>query len=119
MEILKLSEVPKKAHVTPLFTSPDVTDQSFFGEGKDLRIGIVNFGRGVRNKWHTHSGDQILIVTEGKGLVMTDGEKREVTVGDAIFIPAGEKHWHGATPDSTFSHITVQIAANQMTQLEA
>ena len=118
MKIVKLSEVPKEPHVTPLFTSPDVTDQSFFGDSKDLRIGIITFGRGVRNKFHIHSGDQILIVTEGKGIVATDAEEREVTVGDAILIPAGEKHWHGATKDSAFSHMTVQIAANKMTQLE-
>ena len=118
MKIVKLSEVPKEPHVTPLFTSPDVTDQSFFGDSKDLRIGIVNFGRGVRNKFHIHSGDQILIVTEGKGIVATDAEEREVTVGDVILFPAGEKHWHGATQDSAFSHMTVQIKGNKMTQLE-
>ena len=119
MEIAKMSEVPKKPHVNPLFTSPDVADQSFFDNSKDLRMGIVHFGRGVRNKFHSHSGDQLLIVTEGKGIVATDTEEREVTVGDVILFPAGEKHWHGATPDSAFSHITVQIKGNKMTQLEA
>ena len=119
MKILKMSEVPKKPLVTPLFTSPDVTDQTLFGDSKDLKVGIVHFGRGVRNKFHIHSGDQVLIVTEGKGIVATDGEQREVTVGDVILFPAGEKHWHGATQDSAFSHITVQIATNRMTQLEA
>lgn len=118
MEIVKMSEVPKKSRVTPLFTSPDVTDQTFFSDSGDLRIGIVNFGRGVRNKFHSHTQDQILIVTEGKGIVATDAEEREVTVGDAILFPAGEKHWHGATQDSAFSHITVQIASSKMTQLE-
>jgi quercetin dioxygenase-like cupin family protein len=68
--------------------------------------------------FHIHSGDQILIVTEGKGIVATDAEEREVTVGDVILISAGEKHWHGATKDSAFSHITVQIATNKMTQPE-
>ncbi len=118
MKVLKMSEVPKKLHATPFFTGTEVTDQTFFGDSKDLRMGIVNFGRGVRNKFHIHSGDQILIVMEGRGIVATETEQREVTAGDAILIPAGEKHWNGATPDSAFSHITVQIATNRMTQLE-
>jgi quercetin dioxygenase-like cupin family protein len=119
MKIVKLSEVPKKPIVNPLFTSPDMTDQALSAESKELRVGVVNFGKGVRNKFHTHSGDQILIVTEGRGLVVTESEEREVAVGDVIFFPAGEKHWHGATQDTTFSHITVQIATSRMTQLEA
>ncbi len=78
----------------------------------------MNFGKGVRNKFHTHSGDQVLVVTEGKGIVATDKEEVVVGVGDIIFIPAGEKHWHGATKDSTFSHLYVMPADNKTEQLE-
>jgi quercetin dioxygenase-like cupin family protein len=109
MKIEKMSDIPKTNVVKPLFTGP-VTDQMFFDDGcKDLKIGIVNFGLGVRNKFHTHPKDQILIVTEGKGIVATEAEEREVSAGDVIFFPAGEKHWHGATQNSTFSHITVRV----------
>jgi quercetin dioxygenase-like cupin family protein len=82
-------------------------------------MGIVNFGKGVRNKFHTHSGDQILIITAGKGIVATETEEKAVTVGDVVLFPAGEKHWHGATQDSELSHITVQIKGSKMTQLES
>ena len=119
MEIVTLSQVPEKPLVNPLFTSHDVTDQTPFVGGKDLKMGIVNFGPGVRNKFHIHTGDQILIVTKGRGIVATEAGEREIKVGDTILIPAGEKHWHGATRDSAFSHITVQVATNRMTQLEA
>ncbi len=118
MKIVKMSEVPKKSHATPLFTGKDVTNQSLISESKDMRMGIVNFGKGVRNKFHTHSVDQILIVTAGKGIVATEKEEKEVTVGDVVLFPAGEKHWHGATKDSEFSHIAVQTATIQTTQLE-
>lgn len=118
MKIVKMSEVPQQPIVNPLFTSPDVTDQTPFADSKEFRMGVIHFGKGVRNKFHVHSGEQLLIVTEGKGLVVTETETRAVTVGDAIFIPAGEKHWHGAAEDSTFSHITIQVAGNKMTQLE-
>ena len=51
--------------------------------------------------------EDLLVVTAGKGIVATESERRVVNPGDVIFIPAGEKHWHGAAEDSTFSHIYV------------
>ena len=53
----------------------------------------------------------------GKGILATEEEERVVTEGDVILIPAGEKHWHGATSDSEFSHIYVHKLGNVMTQL--
>ena len=61
-------------------------------------MSVVNFGKDVRNKFHAHDTDQILIVTAGRGYVATEKEKQEVSVGDVIVFPAGEKHWHGAAP---------------------
>ena len=118
MKIVKMSEVPKEQYVAPLFTSPDVTRQSLVSDSKDLRLGIVNFGKGVRNKFHSHDGDQVLIITAGKGFVVTEKEKKMVTAGDVVWFPAGEKHWHGATEDSDFSHIVVTKVGVKMTQLE-
>jgi quercetin dioxygenase-like cupin family protein len=118
MKIVKMSEVPKEQYVAPLFTSPDVTRQSLVSDSKDLRLGIVNFGKGVRNKFHSHDGDQVLIITAGKGFVATEKEKKMVTAGDVVWFPAGEKHWHGATEDSDFSHIVVTKVGVKMTQLE-
>ena len=87
-------------------------------DSKDLRVSIVNFGKGVRNKFHAHDGDQVLIIIAGKGFVATEKEKKVVTVGEIVLFPAGEKHWHGATEDSEFSHIVVTRAGVHMTQLE-
>jgi quercetin dioxygenase-like cupin family protein len=118
MKILKMDEVPKKSHVTPLFTGPDVTTQSLLSESKDLRITIVNFGKGVKNKFHRHDSDQVLIITAGRGLVATQEEEKVVTVGEIVSFPAGEEHWHGATKDSEFSHPVVTRAGSKTTQLE-
>jgi quercetin dioxygenase-like cupin family protein len=74
---------------------------------KDFIINLIHFEKGVRNKLHTHSCDQVLIVTDGKGVVATEQEKKIVTSGDVILFPAEEKHWHGATDDSDFSHIFI------------
>ncbi len=118
MKTLKMKEVPKEPHATPLFTGTDVTRQSLISESKDLRLNIVNFGKGVRNKFHRHDGDQVLIITKGKGIVATEKEKRVVTTGEVVLFPAGEKHWHGATKESAFSHITVTRVGGKTTQLE-
>lgn len=80
-------------------------DESMGSE--EFRVAIVTFPPGARNKLHTHDHDQLLYVIQGKGIVATEKEERLVTVGDIILIPAGEKHWHGATEDSSFSHLYV------------
>jgi quercetin dioxygenase-like cupin family protein len=118
MKIIKPNEIAKEPYARPLFTGPDVTRQSLVSEGKDLVVNIVNFGKGVRNKFHRHNADQVLIITAGKGFVATENEKKVVTVGDVVLFPAGEKHWHGATEDSAFSHIYVTKVGTQTTQLE-
>ena len=118
MRIIKINEVPKAPYVNPLFTGPDVTRQSLISDSKELRVGIVNFGKGVRNKFHTHDVDQVLIVTAGKGIVATEKGEKVVTVGEVILFPAGEKHWHGATKDSEFSHIVITRVGGKTTQLE-
>ena len=119
MKVIRMSQVEKKPRVAPLFTGP-VEMQTFVGpeESELFMISQVNFPLGVRNKFHSHTIEQVLIVTEGKGIVATDTEEIVVTPGDVIFIPAGEKHWHGAAPDSAFSHLYVMSPKSQTTQLE-
>ena len=119
MKIVKMNELPKESYLNPLFTGPDVTRQSLLSDSNDLKLSIVNFGRGTRNKLHTHDGDQVLIITAGKGFVATETEKKVFTVGEIILFPASEKHWHGATQDSDFSHIVVTRVGVKMTQIES
>jgi quercetin dioxygenase-like cupin family protein len=104
--------------VSPLFTSEDVSIQAILPDSQEYDINVVSFGRGVRLKFHAHDSEQILIVTAGKGIVATEQEKRMVVPGDVIFIPAGEKHWHGATSESEFSHIFIYRRGTEYTQLE-
>ena len=118
MHIVNMNAVPKTARVSPLFTSEEVTMQPLIPEGGDYNMSVVNFGKGVRNKFHIHESDQVLIVTAGKGIVATEGEQREVSTGDIILFPAGEKHWHGATEDSEFSHIYITRSDSKTTQME-
>jgi quercetin dioxygenase-like cupin family protein len=118
MKVVKISDVSKEPFVHPLFTGKDVTRQVLMPESNEYDINIVNFGKGVRNKFHAHTKEQILIVIAGKGIVATEAEEKVVTEGDVILIPANEKHWHGAVKDSEFSHIYVMRTGAELTQLE-
>lgn len=119
MKVIKIREVPGEAAGSGLFTGP-VTRQAIITgqQSKQFIINQVNFDKGVRNKFHIHTSDQVLIVTSGKGICATEQEKVTVFPGDVILFPAGEKHWHGATPDSAFSHIYVAGPDSKTTQIE-
>ena len=79
-----------------------------------LRVTAVTFEDGARNKLHRHTTDQVLVVTHGRGIVATDAEELRVETGDVILIPAGERHWHGAEPGQTFTHLSI-LTPGQMT----
>ncbi|MGN6308867.1 MAG: (R)-mandelonitrile lyase [Xanthobacteraceae bacterium] len=73
----------------------------------------VAFEPGARTAWHTHPLGQTLYVIFGVGRVQKEGEPvREIRAGDTVWIPPGEKHWHGAAPDHAMTHIAVQEAVN-------
>lgn len=73
-------------------------------------IGDVIFEAGVRNNWHTHPSNQILIVTEGVGYYQEEGSPiRTIKLGDVVNILPGVKHWHGATPNGRFAHYAISI----------
>lgn len=68
----------------------------------------VTFEPGARTAWHTHPLGQTLIVTAGTGRVQRWGDPvDEIRQGDVVWIPPGQKHWHGAAPNSAMTHIAV------------
>ena len=69
---------------------------------------LVTFAPGAKLNFHTHTCEQILYVTEGKGIVATRDEEVVITPGSTVYIAPGEVHWHGATDDSSMSHIAIQ-----------
>jgi len=84
-----------------------------------VSIANVTFEPGCRNWWHVHhKGGQILLVTAGRGYYQAWGEApKELHPGDVVSIAPEVKHWHGAAPDSWFTHLAVEVpakgAANQ------
>ena len=74
----------------------------------------VTFEPGCRNNWHIHhakeGGGQILICVDGKGWYQEEGkEAQKLKIGDVVTIPANVKHWHGASKDSWFSHLAIEV----------
>jgi quercetin dioxygenase-like cupin family protein len=85
--------------VEPLFAPKDTAP--FAG-------GHVTFEPGARSNWHTHPAGQHLIVTRGVGWTQEwGGATVEIRAGDVVWCPPGVKHWHGATPTTTMSHIAL------------
>jgi len=119
MKVIKPSAVPAEPATSPLFTG-EVSRQPILTPemSQNFNLGIVNFPVGVRNKMHTHSSDQVLFVTEGTGIIATETTQQEITVGDLVHIPAEEKHWHGATAHSHFSHIALTAKGSSTVQYE-
>ena len=71
----------------------------------------VTFEPGARSAWHTHPLGQTLIVTAGCGWTQCEGEPIvEIRPGDVIWCPPNHKHWHGATPTTSMTHIAIQEA---------
>lgn len=70
--------------------------------------GYVSFAPGARTNWHTHPRGQLIIITEGTGRVQQwGGPMLEVHVGDVVWFPPHVKHWHGATPNTAMTHISL------------
>ena len=90
--------------------------KSYLAPVSTAQVGIFNvtFEPGCRNNWHVHhakeGGGQILICVAGRGYYQEWGKPAvEMKPGDCINIPAEVKHWHGAAPDSWFSHLAVEV----------
>ena len=79
-----------------------------------VAIGNVTFEPGCRNNWHIHhKGEQILLVTNGRGYYQEWGKPaQELKPGDVVNIPPEVKHWHGAAKDSWFCHLAIEVPAN-------
>lgn len=117
MKIVDLTSVEEKDAAGPLFVGGNVFTQPLlegqFG-GDKIQVVNVKFEPGARNKFHTHSCEQILFVTEGKGIVATRNEEQTVTPGTLVYFAPGEEHWHGATKDSAFAHLSILNPQQEM-----
>ncbi|MFC5067261.1 carboxymuconolactone decarboxylase family protein [Flaviflagellibacter deserti] len=116
MEIIRSGSEPSKGPAE--YFTGSVSVASRFQREAPARIGgaIVSFEPGARTAWHTHPLGQTLIVTSGTGWVQREGGPvEEMRVGDVVWIPPGEKHWHGATATSPMTHVAIAEALDGKT----
>jgi len=72
-----------------------------------ITLSLVTFADGALTHWHEHPGEQILYILEGEGRVGNAEEEVQVSAGDVVYTGPGEKHWHGAAPGSSMTHISI------------
>jgi quercetin dioxygenase-like cupin family protein len=72
-----------------------------------IAVSLVRFEDGARTHWHAHPGEQVLYILEGEGRVGTAGEEARLQPGDVVYAAPGERHWHGAAPNGSMTHLSV------------
>jgi quercetin dioxygenase-like cupin family protein len=77
-------------------------------------ITTVFFTPGAHTYWHSHENGQILQVLAGRGLICSAGGRpRVISAGDTVWVPAGERHWHGATPEEFMTHTAISLGVTR------
>jgi quercetin dioxygenase-like cupin family protein len=114
LKILNPASQPSSAGPSDYFTGAvQVTPLVQGEEPSCLACASVAFQPGARSAWHTHPRGQLLVVTEGSGLIQQwDGPIQRIKKGDVIWTPPGVKHWHGASPTTTMTHTAIQESLN-------
>jgi quercetin dioxygenase-like cupin family protein len=112
MQITRAGTQPSGKGPTDWFTGTVRIDPLFTAPAPARAVGAaVTFEPGARTAWHTHPLGQTLVVLSGVGRVQTEGEPvAEIRPGDVVWIPPGERHWHGASPTTAMTHIAIQEA---------
>lgn len=86
--------------------------QPFAGPfGDRPAVFAVHFEAGARTRPHVHRSGQVLHVTDGRGIVANRSGRQVVLPGDVVTVEPDEWHWHGGTPDSAMTHLTIQVTA--------
>ena len=78
---------------------------------------FIKFEKGSKSKTHIHNSDQIIIGMEGIGRLVTFSkiedkntfetkESLELKEGEAILLPSGTPHWHGASENHSSSQLS-------------
>lgn len=94
--------------VADIFSGEVETFTAVGGEhSQDLRLSEIRFKSGARNRWHMHTTDQILMCTDGDGIIAIDGEQHDLVPGVIVVIPAKTRHWHGAKPGKNMTHWSI------------
>lgn len=107
MDITRAGSPPPRQGPDEYFTGQVSIAAPFAGAG-GLSAATVTFQPGARTAWHTHPLGQTLLVLSGTGRAQREGGPvEEIRIGDIVWFEPGERHWHGAAPDSAMTHLAV------------
>jgi len=117
MEIKRAGAQPSGKGSPDWFTGTVRIDPLFSASAPARVAGAaVTFEPGARTAWHTHPLGQTLIVLFGRGRVQREGGPvEEIRPGDVVWFAPGERHWHGASPDTAMQHIAIHEALDGKT----
>lgn len=112
MEIIRAGSRPTNPGPADWFTGEVWIDEVVAVQAPERPGSLrVTFTPGARTAWHTHPAGQTLHVTVGTGRVgRADGSIEQINAGDTVWFEPGERHWHGAGPDTLMTHIAIQAA---------
>ncbi|MGE0572965.1 MAG: cupin domain-containing protein [Dehalococcoidia bacterium] len=107
MNVVRNGTAPVNVANSPLFEGLVHSSPLIPSDDSHVGVSLVSFTAGARNKFHTHTADQILYITEGKGIVASRDHEHPVAAGDIVLVPSGEVHWHGAAPGHDMAHLSI------------
>ncbi len=107
MRLVRIADSQPTPANRPIFMG-NVESQPLLDDvSEHVRLTIVRFSPGARTKLHTHEFEQVLLITEGEGILATETEEHVVGPGTVVVIPPGEVHRHGATDSTAMAHISI------------
>jgi quercetin dioxygenase-like cupin family protein len=114
MKLIKPTKLPSSKGPAEYFTGDVRIASVIQGEDPSTMVaGYVCFECASRSAWHIHPKGQLLVVTDGEGLIQEWGKPvQRIKKGDVIWTPPGVKHWHGASPSSMMCHLAIQEMLN-------
>lgn len=109
MKVVNVSDWKRIEGISDLFVGGAVDREQLIDDKTAIgvKVTMIKFSPGARTKWHTHTSEQILWVTEGRGIVANEKGEHIIIPGIIVYIPPGERHWHGAASDTPLAHLSV------------
>lgn len=110
MKITRQDPGSAETATDPIFIG-EVRSQVLVGDddAPSQRVTVVTFVDGARNRWHTHTTEQVLVVTSGEGIVADDTGEYPISEGDVVLVDPGERHWHGARSGRDMTHLSILL----------
>lgn len=111
MRIVRKAEMPREQGPESRFDGTVTLNRLVAGRDR-VGISIVRFQDGARTNWHQHEEEQVLYILEGECRIGTASVAEEhLSAGDMVYLPGGERHWHGAAPGGSMAHLSITTGA--------